>query len=699
LRLEAREFRDLTRWRWVLTDASGAFIADHEVRLDGSAAEYDAFGDLPGYLRRHCARERLAEDEARIVGEVGAWVGTHVLGPAVIADLVRRRPATVRVVVPPGAAELLYRPLELAHAGGKPLAVQGVTLVMEVGTDDAPAEKAPVGDRLRVLGLFSLPEGARPLNLRRERAGLVRLIQEIAAVDKAADVRVLQYGVTRARLRDVLEEAEGWDIIHVSGHGRPGSLTMETASGQPDRVSAHELAELLDPARQRLKLVTLSACWSAAVVAGEQRRLLGLPAHDQDRDDPERDSGAGPSSAASEALPGELATRLGCAVLAMRYPVGDDFAIAVTEKLYDLLADNGQPLPRAVGMTLRELSQLSDESRIPGTGGFPALSMATPALFGGIAADLRLAAPSRVKPGDFGPDQLNMAGFPPEPKRLVGRTAVLARSSAALAAKSGVPGVLLHGVPGGGKTACALELAYGHEHAFQRLIWYQAPDVGVAIDGTLSGFALALERGLPGFRMADSLESAQRLAAFLPRLTELMKRRRLLIVIDNAESLLSAAGAWRDDRWGRVVDALTGQTGLGRVIVTSRRLPASVPPGLLVEAVNALSTDEALLLARELPHLHALTLGRVPGIGPTVSQQIARNAIAMAQGHPKLLELAEGQAADPDRLRELVKTGNQEWRKLGGVPDGFFAIDGGPTATGDDYLRVIAAWTEAADGT
>ena len=73
-----------------------------------------------------------------------------------------------------------------------------------------------------MLGLFSLPEGGQPLNLRRERHALVALIEGIAAAGKAADMRVLQYGVTRERLRDVLEEAEGWDIIHISGHGVPG---------------------------------------------------------------------------------------------------------------------------------------------------------------------------------------------------------------------------------------------------------------------------------------------------------------------------------------------------------------------------------------------------------------------------------------------------------------------------------------------
>ncbi len=40
LRLEVREFRDLTRWRRMLADALDAFVADHEVRLDPNRWEY-----------------------------------------------------------------------------------------------------------------------------------------------------------------------------------------------------------------------------------------------------------------------------------------------------------------------------------------------------------------------------------------------------------------------------------------------------------------------------------------------------------------------------------------------------------------------------------------------------------------------------------------------------------------------------------
>ncbi len=279
LRLEICEFESLARWRWRLTRPGGRFLADHEVRLDEQCWQFEAFTDLLGYLRWHAAPDRRVEDEARIVAEVGEWIGSQVLGP-VGGAMVKARPATVRVVVPAEPEEarsLMFRPLELAHVAGLPLTVQGVALVMLLDGDNDTGDVAPIGDRLRVLGLFSLPVGGQALNLRRERYGLVRLLAGIASVDRAVDVRVLQYGVTRARLQEVLEEDEGWDVIHISGHGAPGELLLETEDGSQQRISARELADLLDLARERVKLVSVSACWSAALTIADQRRLLGLP--------------------------------------------------------------------------------------------------------------------------------------------------------------------------------------------------------------------------------------------------------------------------------------------------------------------------------------------------------------------------------------------------------------------------------------
>ncbi len=683
LRLEVRDFTGLTSWRWVLTDASGAFVADHEVRLDSACWQFEAFTDLLGYLSWHVAPGRRREDTDRIADELGQWIGAEVLGP-ISGKLAAAHPDTVRVIMPDEALALAFRPLELAHAGGRPLAVQGITLIIDPGASSEGCA-VPVGDRLRVLGLFSLPEGGRALNLRRERDSLIQLARHVTVAGKAADVRVLQYGVTRERLRGVLAEAEGWDVIHISGHGAPGELLLETAAGKPDRVSAADLADMLDLARERVKLVTVSACWSAALTVAEHRRLLGLPAQDQhhqaERARPPDITGAQPGALATE-----LVGRLNCAVLAMRYPVTDDFAIALSEKLYGLLADGGYPLSRAVGIALRRLAVEH-----------PVLSVTTPALFGPLAADLRLAAPPRPQPAGHDTATVKMAGFPPQPERFVGRTGVMARASEALATQSGIPGVLLHGMPGGGKTACALELAYSHEHAFDRLVFYKAPDEGSVIDGALTDFALTLERFIEGVQIAHLLASRDRLASVLPQLSELMNRCRLLLVIDNIESLLSQEGQWADGRWEQVIGALAGHGGQGRVVLTSRRVAKGLT-GLRVEVVDALSPDEALLLSRDLPGLRALVRGKVPGIEPHIAKGLARRALEAAHGHPKLLELADGQASHPDRLRLVLDAGDQTWRKQGGLPAGFFG-SGGSHATGDSYLHVLGTWTKVVTGT
>ncbi len=688
-RLEVQDFQDATRWRWALTAAGGALVADHEVRLDPARWEFEAFGDLLGYLSWHAAPDRRGEDETRIVAGLGAWIGAEVLGP--VADrLAAARPATVRVIAPGQARSLLFRPLELGHVRGRPLALQGVTLVMQLASDHDDTEVAPVGGRLRVLGLFSLPEGGQPLNLRRERHALVGLINRSAAEGRAAEVRVLQYGVTRGRLRDVLQAGEGWDVIHISGHGAPGELLLETEAGRADRVTAAELAELLELARDRVKLVTVSACWSAAMAVGEQRRLLGLPVPGGEKADGRRAGEGKGDGLEPGTMATELAERLGCAVLGMRYPVADDFAIALAARLYDLLARQEQPLSRALGLALQDVADTLPAEVCP------PMSAGTPTLFGGRAAGLRLAAPQRAHAESYDTRTLKMAGFPPQPDRFVGRTGVMARASAALAAASRIPGVLLHGMPGGGKTACALELAYTHEHAFDALVWFKAPDEDRDIVGALTDFVLTLERNLPGFQMAHVLADDAKLAAFLPWLTELLERRRVLIVIDNVESLLSGRGTWRDARWGRVVDALCAHRGLGRMVLTTRRVPAG-PTDLRVEAVDALSLGEALLLARELPHLRDLIQGELLGVEQDVTRRLALGVLNLAQGHPKLLELADGQAADPARLNALIQVGDQAWRQAGGLPEGFFAT-GEPHAGGEDFLRVLAVWAQAVTG-
>ena len=143
--------------------------------------------------------------------------------------------------------------------------------------------------------------------------------------------------------------------------------------------------------------MTISACWSAALAATEQRRLLGLPTA-ADGSTPAKTRSSRDGGFAPESLAAELNRRLGCAVLAMRYPVDDQFALALSGKLYALLAGEGQPLPEAVRTTLHELVPGPDDAG-PGSNAFPPLSLAAPALFGSSAIGLRLAAPDRDSTG------------------------------------------------------------------------------------------------------------------------------------------------------------------------------------------------------------------------------------------------------------------------------------------------------------
>ena len=114
--------------------------------------------------------------------------------------------------------------------------------------------------------------------------------------------------------------------------------------------------------------------------------------------------------------------------------------------------------------------------------------------------------------------------------------------------------------------------------------------------------------------------------------------------------------------------------------------------------MDALSADESLLLVRELPHLSRLMDGNLAGIGPDVARQLTVRVLKVAQGHPQLLDLADGQAAHPQRLRKLADAADAA---LAGDrrPAGRVLHHRGDTGGEPDYLLVFAAWTRAAAAT
>ncbi len=364
----------------------------------------------------------------------------------------------------------------------------------------------------------------------------------------------------------------------------------------------------------------------------------------------------------------------------MRYPVGDAFATDLMLALYDKLLGKGRPLPAALHLALADA--LTDAH-------CPPLSPLTPILVGAPAAGLKLAPPPRPLQGFVLPKTGLEIAFPREPERFVGRLQPLLRASQALAPRSDARGVLFYGMPGAGKTTCALELAYRHaEGRFQGYVWYRAPETGSDIAGELFNALFEIERQLnaPGLGLTTALDDPQRFRAFtLPRLRALLQQYSLLIALDNLETLLTPAGGWRDPLWGDFVGALLSHEGPSRVLLTSRRRPESLAdhPRLHVEAIHALSLAESVLLARELPHLKQL-------FDDDAGLSLLRAALRAVQGHPKLLDLADRVAIDRTALAARVAAAEGELSGGADLLDAFFAPGG---AREGETRRDIVRWS------
>jgi CHAT domain-containing protein len=214
------------------------------------------------------------------------------------------------------------------------------------------------------------------LALRRERYELSRLVRRVGARKRRrVELRVAQYGVTRARLAGLAESGDGWDVLHLSGHGGTGEFLLELADGSPDTVSTAELIKLLRPLRSRVKLAVVSACQSAAATTAESLRWLSL-------DDPAvalENQAAQEAPVSPEGVARALVAELGCAVVATRYPVIDDFAVGFAKELYDRVFRHSQSLDRAVAAAVPAAAGPTPSAARP------AISLGTPAIFGASA--------------------------------------------------------------------------------------------------------------------------------------------------------------------------------------------------------------------------------------------------------------------------------------------------------------------------
>lgn len=587
---------------------NGEDVAEHSSLLDPASEEYAAFVAIEAHVEHGRVADGAPSGLAR---RLGRWLALSLLGPVaeVLAD---HAPG---VVVVRGNSALRDGPWGLVEIGGRTLAERGLVVVVATGEPVSHGSEPAPRSLVRILAVFSQPHELDALNLRVERTHLTQVVRELTEKDgRAVELVILQYGVTRAELSRVAADPRGWDVVHLSGHGTSTSFTFESDDSEPDTVTIDELLKLLSPTRPLF--VCMSSCSSAGQAAGDDLVHLGLRQ-------------AVPSARQGN-LADAVAAELGCAVLAMRFAVRDKFGVALTSALYRGLLTEGVTPAKALGLALVAIPDVTP------------MEMVTPVLLGEQSAWVTMRAPKDDKKSSAVPHEL-----PPAPERFVGRVATMSRCVRTLLNDTGFRALVLLGMPGIGKSAVATELVHVVGDRFDDVIWCGVPD-GADGPTALTEVIVRLEDSLPDVRLVHLVHEPRDLAEAVTAVSEVLTKSRVLIVIDNVETWSTDPG------WSALLTALCQHEGASRTVITTRQEPIGLPA--TVERIGSLSRDEAVLLAGELSRLARFVRGEVAGMAADKARTLARRVIEAADGHPKLLELADGQAGDAGRLSALLNT-------------------------------------------
>ena len=227
------------------------------------------------------------------------------------------------------------------------------------------------------------------------------------------ELRVVQYGVTRERLAEIADDGDGWDVLHLSGHGAGRGVRCWRTPTARRIWCRRPTWWLLRPARRRVKLAVVSACESAAAATAETLRLLGLTEQAEALEEPSPPAGRTGPAAGSRPRPRRWCRELDCAVVAMRYPVTDEFAIAFGDVLYEHLLSRRQPVDVAVARAVAQAAGRRRRRRAGGVAGDA---------WGVRRARGRAAAAGAARPAALDPAEQRMAYFPTSrPVRRAGR--------------------------------------------------------------------------------------------------------------------------------------------------------------------------------------------------------------------------------------------------------------------------------------
>lgn len=692
--------------RFQLATLEGEPLAGpHDVKPREQHAElWSALLDLQTHLRamEPTNKKRRARAEA-----LGADLAVLV-GPDITAKLTEQKGKRALLIelLPSEHLDLVEVggvPWEMLRTGGGDLLAHHLApqivhgkVTLEEWQQAAPYKATKP---LRVLVILANAIGEDALALRREAAMLRSLYRGEIAAKRKVELDTVQYGATRAAVRRAVQAANGYDVVHLSGHGHPDAFVLEREDdGGPDPISGAELTALLTaeggvPPR----VVFLSACHSAAMVGAAElarvRRMLDELAGRAVRDDDDHDVTVGHGGLGTRMLEAGVPVIVG-----MRYAVGDDYACELGRRFHKALIGTAGAKPLSPAQALAESRAQRERA------GDPALSRWTPVLWGTSAAQAPIEAPAGksagraaalepkparpgwLQPVDgfvgrrldlrsldhdwLGPDERQAAGMDPEE---------LEEKRARLC-----PIVLVTGIGGMGKTSLVAEITDTRHAEFDVVLAYRtagdrAPvptEWLTEIHQTLSANSHAyLEHcasapEAPVYRPRRPDEGFERwLARRVESLCDFLRDNPVLVVMDNLETCLDPIAATSGhgyaglQGWSVVLRMLAeglSPKGRSRVVITSRRRPAELwdHPRVLHLPLGPLDPDEAMLSVRTSENLRALLLG--PDDVERSDEQRERDlglvakALRASRGHPLLLGNLERIAAKAGALEKRI---------------------------------------------
>jgi len=701
LHLDVTTDQDARVVRLNLRDDDGRHLDAHAVRLgDYPPALWEGLFDTRAHVNRYAGGTRFTDRPATaddLMTRLGVFLGRDVLGAAITARLhegIGRRDLVIRLPPTeddPLAAAFARVPWEIARPDADAPALMGRNLAVRTvlaDASDALPEPPAADEPIRVLLVFAEAPGSRPLAMRLEREQLLALFHDRILQERQVDVHFLCHGVTRDALAELVSEHGGYHVIHWSGHGGHDVLELYGDGGRPDYLTGEGLVELLDEAGGFVpRLVFLSACLSGTLLHVRDRAALEAALA----------ADAGTRRAEPEAIAeavkeesGYTSTALALRragvphVVAMRYEVGDAYARDLASRFYRRLLADAAPksADQALAMARREL--LDHPSPDHG-----AVDHATPMLLGserlilrppkGRSAALQRWRP-RPQPLVPGSRELDASA------NFVGRGDELTRLRLEWLLGKRPAVAVVQGLAGMGKTALAAEAVHLWHRRFDGVYAFQSKPVKLTVDEFLRTLDQRLTLNSQAYRefcneqpgsrvflpVDERLTGEERYRQLRDNLLEVLRRERLLLVLDNFETQLESVAtdggyACADREWDRLLEQLADglpETG-SRLLVTSRHQLATLASAerALGVALGPLPAAEAFIYLQGIEELRRLLYGG------DESRKLALRLLEVSRGHPLIMSRLGTLAGVPEALAKALD--ELEAKGLGNLPDLF----------------------------